>query len=188
MLQVERSEFETHLGAMFGAWNRVLSSDAKEGYWRGCESMSLSDFMRSVDLVVKRLQGDPELPLPNVGALWSVRRGLRARAPVVETSTGEIFDGWDIAANNHLMAYLRARGGPKRYHPDSTMVRHADGSYEAVPGHMGTERTMCLVRAKNRWAQTMRSVRARIAPEDQRGIWANEMAQAEREIDALVGT
>lgn len=174
MLQAERAEFETHLGAMFGAWNRVLSSDAKEGYWRGCQSMSLSDFMRSVDVVVKRLQGDPDLPLPNVGALWSIKRGLRARAPVVEASTDQVFDGWDITANNHLLAYLQKRQMPKRY---------SDGD---ATSQFTTQRTACIVRAKNRWADTMRSAGAPVAPEDQRGIWDNEMAQAELEINALM--
>lgn len=96
------------------------------------------------------------------------------------------FDGWARAGNGHLMAYLSKQGSPKRYHPDSRISKNVRG-FEVLPGRKGHELTMILVRAKNRWAQIMReSVEdGQVDVETQQAVWADQMAQVEREIDAI---
>lgn len=178
MQQAERQEFETHLGAMFGAWNRVLSADAREGYWKGCAQMPLSDFVRCVGKAIENYTADSTQRLPDVGAIWAMKRSLRASAPVKPESASDGWTGdkWDIAANFHLSAYMRERRQPQRYAP--LVNRQPDMAATR-------ERTGCLLRAKHQWADLMRSAGVSVPPQEQREVWANCMAEAEREIDAI---
>lgn len=182
MLAVERPEFERHLAIMFGAWNRVLSTDAKEGYWKGCEFMQLSDFVRAMDKAIVRLRDDPETALPNVGALWSIKRSLRAKAPAEAEKPeddGWKGDGWDRMANLHLFAYLlkHVQKG-KRYHPDAV---YSASQRTFIPGGEGKKRAEILVRWKNEWASIMRG-----SPQNDHGkaLWAECMGAAEEQISA----
>jgi hypothetical protein len=84
-------------------------------------------------------------------------------------------DDWEPQGNQHLLAYVLLR--PKRYSPDG------------VPSDVTRARTLCLCRAKARWVKLMRESgdeKGLVDVETQKAIWADEMAQAEREIDALV--
>jgi hypothetical protein len=163
---------------MFGAWNRVCSADAKAGYWKGCEHMSISDFSRSCEKAIEQLVEVPDMQLPHVGALWNIKRSLRAKPPA-PTGKPDDADVWEISGNRHLFAYLQKN--PKRYHPDSGF---RDG--QAIPGSEGTHRTLLLVKAKNEWVQCMReeAVDGAVDVETQRGMWKHFMTIAEEQIGA----
>lgn len=182
MMILERPDFEKHLGTLFGAWNRVLSADAKEGYWKGCELMTLSDFARCVGKAIQTYTEDSTQRLPDVGGIWALKRSLRS-VPAVSSEREDSWKGdhWDQKANLHLLAYIQHK--PKRYHPDSTMG-HVEGAWRAIPGPIGTAITKLLVKHKNQWAQIMREA-GRVDAADQKEVWANCMAEAERAIDAL---
>lgn len=172
MLSTDRSEFETHLGAMFGAWNRVLSQDAKEGYWKGCQQMALSEFIRSCSKAIQSYTEESSQRLPDVGAIWAIKRGLRT-TPAVTQEKPDSFKGdhWDVKANIHLLAYIHRR--PKRY---------SDGNPKS---EYTKARTALIVAGKNEWAQYMRESDGHVEIQDQKDVWANCMQAAEKAIDAL---
>jgi hypothetical protein len=170
MLSTDRGEFEVHLGSMFGAWNRVLSADAKEGYWKGCTHMTLADFVRCCNRAVQNYTEDSTQRLPDIGGLWALKRGLRVLPAVSQDKPDSwLGDHWDRKANLHLLAYIQKR--PQRYsdgHPESEYTR---------------VRTAALVAGKKEWAVVMRSA-GQVDMSDQKEVWANCMAAAERAIDA----
>lgn len=189
MQSPDREQFEKHLSAMFGAWNRVCSADAKAGYWKGCEHMSISDFSRACEKAIAQLGEAPDTQLPHVGALWNIKRSLRARpAPSAQPQVQEAGDGWEQAANRHLWNYLYGRNRAKRYHPDATYeaVKNNYGKvirHDVTAGPEGTRRTMLLVRAKDAWAQCMREEGAPDI-ETQQAMWQHFVAIAEEQIGA----
>jgi hypothetical protein len=170
MQSTDRGEFETHLGAMFGAWNRVLSADAKQGYWKGCLHMTLADFVRCTTRAIESYTSDSSLRLPDVGGLWALKRGLRAPAPTQSKRYDWGGDLWDQKANLHLLTYVLER--PKRY---------SDGD---VKSERTRACTAALVAAKNEWSKIMREA-GEVELADQGEVWNNCMAIAERAVDAL---
>ena len=169
MLSTDRPEFESILGAMFGAWNRILSGNTVEGYWKGCIHMPLADFVRCCNKAVQGYTEDSNKRLPDVGALWAMKRGLRT-VPVVNRDIEAQWRGdhWDSKANSHLLAYIQQK--PKRY---------SDGDPQS---DYTRTHTAPLVAAKNRWAAIMREA-GRVDKPDQQEVWANCMADAEQAID-----
>jgi len=80
---------------------------------------------------------------------------------------------WDIAANLHLLAYIRRVLGkdPRKWgNPRSAEQRRA---------------TEALVAHKNRWAQQMRDLGRSVPVDVQKRTWAEEMRKAERQIREL---
>ena len=168
MLATERVEFEQHLGAMFGAWNRVLSSDAKEGYWKGLALMSLSDFARCVGKAIQGYTEDSTQRLPDVGGVWAIKRSLRVTPAVnLERSTGWQGDRWDIAANMHLLAYLQRHA--RRLCPNGQ------------PDEACAAKVQPFIAAKNKWAKLMRECqdhRGHVDAAEQRDLWESVMEHA----------
>jgi len=156
---------------MFGAWNRVLSANTIEGYWKGCQLMDLSQFVRCCNKAIQSYTEDSTQRLPDVGALWAMKRSLRV-VPAVnhERLSSWRGDHWDEKANLHLLAYIQIN--PKRY---------SDGNPQSK---CTQSRTACLVQAKDQWAALMRAS-VRVDKADQKEVWANCMAEAERQIDVL---
>ena len=169
MLSTDRSEFEAHLGAMFGAWNRVLSSNTIEGYWKGCALMELSQFIRCCSKAIQSYTEDSTQRLPDVGALWAMKRSLRAIPPVNhEPDSHWTGDRWDQAANRHLLAYVVANGSR----------------------HYNAEETGVLVEWKKGWAGDMRESAAdgTLPADHGRQWWTVNMQRAEEQINALRGS
>lgn len=94
------------------------------------------------------------------------------------------FDDWGVTANRHLLAYVLKHTvvRTRRYAPDWT-TRGA----VVTPGPEAIRRTAVLVKWKNEWASRMRAAADEkgVPVEDQRDIWANCMALAEAELDAM---
>lgn len=161
MLQAERPEFDGLLDTLFGGWGRTPTHGAREGFWRGCQSMSLSDFARCTESALRKLQSDSDLTLPNVGAIWSIKRGLRAQAPAQETADNWSGDRWDQLANQHLLGFI-LRPPLRKFDERATRI---------------------LVEKKNLWAKLVREV-PDMDMKDQKEIWSNCMAEALNEIGA----
>jgi hypothetical protein len=94
------------------------------------------------------------------------------------------FDDWAMTANRHLLAYVFKHTAlrTRRYAPGWT-----SGGGVVTPGPESRARTAVLVKWKNEWAARMRAAADEhgVNVEDQRDIWANCMALAEAELDAM---
>ena len=78
MVEIDRQEFERHLGILCAGFN-VPVGERAEAYWRGFRSFPLSVFARVVDAALS--SGELE-KMPTVAALHGLRR-RQARGPAV---------------------------------------------------------------------------------------------------------
>lgn len=94
-----------------------------------------------------------------------------------------VLDQWSVEANIHLVAYLKRRSDPKRYHPDPR-----NGNISAWPGPEGTARTNILLTGKNIWAKTMKDAADEgNLPDDNGQDWFEDiMRNCELQIDARI--
>lgn len=173
MQDADRPEFERLLRELFGALDKPLTEHQRNAFWKGLARMSLTEFERCCDHILRELEGGEPPRRFGVDSIWAARQQLRASAPPEVSKPrddGFRCDRWDIAANRHLLAYLvrqiceRRRG-------------------------LNAEAVQTLIEAKHRWAATMRDIDAGcgghgVPVEDQRDIWRECMRQAEDEIRA----
>lgn len=195
MLEADRPAFERILRELFGALDKPLTEHQRNAFWKGLSRMSLTEFERCRDHILRSLEdGEPPRRF-GVDSIWAARQQLRASGPPeVSKPRDDGFRGdrWDIAANRHLLGYItgqlaknsRRYGRPASWQGMKTLTTpHADASPEFV------RHVQMLVAHKNRWAETMREIDAAsggngVPVEDQRDIWAECMRRAQDEIRA----
>ncbi len=167
MDSTQREEFDSQMETLFGAWGRNYAAGLQSGYWKGLQSMALSELARTVEAAIGKFRDDPDMRLPTVGELWRIRRNLRAPAASVAPVDQWQGDQWDIQANHHFMAVLMRR-----------VLSHAGGFDEA--------QTLRLVAAKKLWAQDMRetAVTGCVDTETQAGAWAYRVGALLKELEA----
>lgn len=161
MDSTQREACNEQLSALFGAWGRNYSPGLQEGYWLGLKAMSLPELARCVEAAIDQFSKDAKAPLPNVGALWAIKRSLRAKPLDPEPADTWVGDAWDIAGNRHLLAFFMRAGMAGR---KFTLAQ-----------------TQIFVAAKKRWSQVMRETDDRDV-DSQQALWAFQLAEAEREI------
>lgn len=208
MLDADRTAFEAMLREIFGALDKPLTPSQIAAFWRGLSRMTLIEFERTRDQILRELEeGEPPRRF-GVDSVWAAyKRARAARAAAMpqpqphETWKG---DKWDIAANHHLFAHILRnvlRNGthygplsqtwyPMTPNPDSIVtpeVRHTVG---------------ILLRYKHAWAEDMRALEQsgqygvdprtgeRLPPplEVQKAAWKDCIVdRAEAEIAAYLG-
>jgi len=162
-----------HLAALFGAdaLERKFGRSAPPEWEGAVAELSTAQLAQGIAWLPKSGRRD----VPSLPEFLAACRGAREFSTPVRRLEDGRFDGWDVTANSHLLAYLRERQQHRRYSPTGQ------------PDAATRERTMCLVRAKHRWAKCMRETNSGsgVDVETQQAVWRVEMARAEREIDAI---
>jgi hypothetical protein len=193
MLEADRPAFERILRELFGALDKPLTEHQCNAFWKGLSRMSLAEFERCRDQILRELEdGEPPRRF-GVDSIWAAKQRLRASAapePYKAPDDGWRGDRWDIAANRHLLGHITRQlainsqryGRPATYHGLKTlMTPNADASPEFV------RNVHVLVEHKKRWAATMREIDAAnggngIPVDEQREVWAECMRLAEAQI------
>lgn len=190
MVEADRVAFQGMLAALFGAHNRTVWDGAASGYWKGLSKMSLMQFERCVEKALEKLAHAERgvSKIPTVAELWDISRGIRSyERPVTTDEPKWLGDDWDTAANLILLGYFdrqKEHGRMERYAPDSPYSAKA---HHVVVGPLTKERTAIMVKWKNAWARDMREDRALYDGKlDGKKAWADCMALAEKELDALI--
>lgn len=196
MLEADRPAFERILRELFGALDKPLTEHQRNAFWKGLSRMSLTEFERCRDHILRELEdGEPPRRF-GVDSVWDAKKRLRAAGPDTQQKPrddGFRGDRWDIAANRHLLRHITGQlaKNSRRYTPASWQgmkiltTPHADASPEFV------RNVQTLVRHKNRWAATVREIDAAnggkgVSVEEQKDIWRECMRAAEEE--SLTGT
>ena len=158
----DRAAFEKILAELFGAIDKPLGEATREAFWKGLAKMSLLEFSRCRDLLLDELsQGEApkKFAVPDI---WSAKKRLRTPAPTASQSDGWTGDVWDIAANNHLLAYVMR-----------VALAHRK---------LARDETLTLVAFKNRWSELMRVAadgQDGVPPIEQMATWRECMRMAE---------
>jgi hypothetical protein len=173
VLEVDRPRFNTMLAELFAAIDKPLG-EAKEGaFWKGLARMSLVDFARVSESLIAGLETRDAPKFFTVSDIWAARRNLRARGPEsAAPGAGDNWQGdeWDVRANLHLLAYIRATLGA------NPRIWGAPNSDEQAAA------TAVLVRFKRAWAQDMREWGGEVSPEESYRAWHDCMRRAEAQI------
>lgn len=187
MLEADRPEFERMLREIFGALDKPLTEHQRAAFWKGLQRMSLPEFERCRDLILRDLEDGEPVRRFGVAEVWAARKQLRAAAPDKPPTDPWPGDRWDEAANTHLLAHItrslhanpRCYGRPASYlGMKTTRTKNADASPEFV------RNVQTLVGYKNRWAAQMRASDSGegVPVEEQREVWDECMRRAEEEI------
>jgi hypothetical protein len=199
--QVERRNL---IAQLFGAFGRTPKEHEFSGYETSLKLMPTASLARVVSTWLEQIGDatDPEdLRVPTAAKLWALRRKLKKLPeprPALELhgAPAQAQDAWDTAANSHLLNYItrglvektihgiKAARDANCYAPDS---RFDAAKRCAVPGPETIARTAILTKWKNVWARDMREDRELYDGKlDGKRAWADCMAKAEAEIDALI--
>lgn len=191
MLDTEHTEFQAQLSELFGALDKPLTESQRAGFWKGLQRMSLVEFGRCRDQVLRELaDGEPPRRF-GVGEIWAAKKRLRAAAPDKPPVDPWQGDRWDEAANFHLLRHIagalhadpRCYGRPASYMGMKTLTtKNADASPEFI------RNVQTLVAQKNHWAAQMRGSDPGegVPLEEQREVWRECMRRAEAEIAGRV--
>lgn len=183
----EREVFDQMLEELFGALDKPLTDAKREGFWRSLERMSLVEFARCRDQLLRELEdGEPRKTF-SVQDVWSAKRRLRSPGHSrVESNEAPEWAGdhWDDKANRLLLHHL-TNAIPKRAKRYGTgEIRIVDGALRAVPSDAMAERVAVLVAAKNTWALEMRESQV-FSAEYAESFWREQIAAAEAQIERM---
>jgi hypothetical protein len=169
----DRKAFDEILGEIFAAIDKPLGEAQRSVFWKGLKDMSILEFARCRDLLVKEFREMEDPPRKfTIGDLWRARKKLRVVAPPKDDTPQWQGDVWDQVANNQLLRHITTRMAA-----DSRCWGHR------TEPRFGRNVNV-LVAFKNRWASLMREAAGPdgVLPKDQRDMWENCMRMAEREI------
>lgn len=174
---------------------KKLDDDTAAAYLLSLRRMDTPRLARVVERMLEGLEHDADpYRVPSPSRIWQLAKELRLgstpaprTAPPLELhgTPEQSFDGWDANANILLLAYVTDPVSRRaaRISPDSSTDHHASLRI----GPETHARTAILVRWKNAWASEMREDREmRGGQLDGRKLWAEYMAEAEREIGQRV--
>lgn len=189
MIEADRPEFERLLREVFGALDKPLTEHQRNGFWRGLTRMSLTEFERCCERILRDLQdGEPPRRL-GLDSIWSAKKRLRAAGPDPARAQLDSWqrDKWDEEANRKLLGHI-TRVIPKDPHrygrPASweAMKVSKDMRADASPEFLRSMEV--LLAAKNRWAALMRAADEGegVDVEEQNGSWHAAIREAEAQI------
>lgn len=109
----DRPAFDVMLAELFGALDKPLTDAKREGFWKSLEKMSLVDFGRARDMLLRDLADvTPGMWKQfTAGDIWAAKKALRAKAPVFQHEKANpaedaLWDGWALAGNRYLLALV----------------------------------------------------------------------------------
>jgi hypothetical protein len=174
------------IAQLFGAFGRTPKEHEFTGYEAGLKLMPTPSLARVVTIWLEQIGDatDPEdLRVPSAAKLWALRRKIKKlpNPPALELhgAPAQKQDAWVSAANTLLLNYLTMGLVQKAIHGQKPT---RDAGRYAPPAH-----TAVMVQWKNIWARDMREDRELYDGKlDGKLVWADCMARAEAEIDALL--
>jgi hypothetical protein len=174
------------IAQLFGAFGRTPKEHEFAGYEASLKLMPTPSLARVVTTWLEQIGDatDPEdLRVPSAAKLWALRRKLKRlpNPPALELhgAPAQKQDAWVSAANTLLLNYLTMGLVQKAIHGQKPT---RDAGRYAPPAH-----TAVMVQWKNIWARDMREDRELYDGKlDGKLVWADCMARAEAEIDALL--
>lgn len=184
MTSGDRAEFERELAVLFAAIDKPVTEARSEAFWRGVAKMSLPEFSRCIELLLRELSEGETPRYFSVSDLWAAKR--RSRAPPVtymhQQSAPGSWDGWDVRANHLLLKHLSMRlaADSRAYGPRRSCLPG-----ETCYSPEQERATIVLLGYKHAWARDMREAAAELGEvriETQREAWRDCMARAEAEI------
>lgn len=147
----DRPAFDVMLAELFGALDKPLTDAKREGFWKSLEKMSLVDFGRARDMLLRDLADvTPGMWKQfTAGDIWAAKKALRAKAPVFQHEKANpaedaLWDAWALAGNRYLLGLVR------RLPMLGKLPHHT--SAELGPF------TRRMVEAKNHWVRDMRDL------------------------------
>lgn len=177
------------IGQIFAAdRGKKASEESMAAYLHALRRMDTPRLARVVERILDAFEyGDVEpYRIPQPGRIWQVAKELRLGATPKPAPPLELHgapeqkgDGWDLNANTLLLNYLTLGLVQKSIYGEKGS---RDASRYAPPAH-----TAIMVRWKLAWARDMREDRELYdGKRDGKPLWADYMARAEGEIDALI--
>lgn len=192
MQEADRVEFRRMLGELFGALDKPLTEAKEQGFWTALSRMSLVEFGRCRDHLLRGLEDGEQRKNFSVSDVWGAKRTLRASAPDLAPVSTERPDYWLEYGNRKLLEHIRRltveklksfgkpltfaamRMDERRLREGGLDKSNLDASTEFVAS------VQRLVMAKNSWVRDMKDldlgegVETRI----QKDVWADYMARA----------
>lgn len=180
----DRSAFDTRLAQVFGAIDKPFSPARADGFWKGLERMSLQQFNRACDQVLRELEAGEAPRTFTVASVWRAYKALRAAAPEQPITRPWQGDVWDERAGLRLLVYIRnqAAAGVHYCCPRTRMGLHP-ARLEPTPET--AQLTAVLVAWKNAWARDCREESPAPSRETADRWWSDCMQRAEVEVAAV---
>jgi hypothetical protein len=165
MQDTDRNAFEEILGEIFAAVDKPLGEAQRSVFWKGLKDISILEFARCRDMLVKDFREREEPPRKlTLADIWAARKRLRAVAPPKDDTPKWDGDVWDIAANNRMLGLVMRWALARRKMP--------------------AEHVRVFVAFKNRWAELMResAVDGSVPVDEQNQCWKECLRMAEEAI------
>jgi hypothetical protein len=171
----DRKAFDEILAEIFASIDKPLGEAQRSVFWKGLKDLSVLEFARIRDLLVRDYRERDEPPRKfTLADVWTARKRLRAAPPPQECGPKWDGDVWDQVANQQLLRHITTRipADPMRY------------GHRTSPVFASNIRA--LVAMKNRWASLMREAAgpAGVPAREQRDCWDSCMRMAEEAIAA----
>ncbi len=188
MQDTDRKAFDEILGEIFASIDKPLGEAQRSVFWKGLKDISILEFARCRDLLVKEFREMEDPPRKfTVGDIWRARKKLRVVPPPPDNQPKWAGDVWEQVANQQLRRHIHTRiaGDSNCYGRGATMrgmKASTDPNADASPEFVRAVNT--LVAYKNRWAQLIREAAGPegVPAKDQRDMWDNCMRMAEQQI------
>lgn len=127
----DRKAFDTILGEMFAALDKPLGEVKTEAFWKGLQRLSILELARIRDEMLTELETSEPPKSFSVADVWTLKRKLKARAPVAinqHSQAGQYSDG----ALQAEITQLTANDKPDRAGEFSALVRQSVRNWEEL--------------------------------------------------------
>lgn len=170
---------------------KKLDDDTASAYLLALRHMDTPRMARVVERILGDIETNPDEPyrVPQPGRIWRVAKDMRAlpsapppRDPIeLRGAPDQRLDGWDINANTLLLNYLTLGLVQQAIHGQKATRNAARYASPAA--------TAVMLKWRAAWARDMREDRELYEGKlDGRKAWADCIASAEAEIDAMIAT
>jgi hypothetical protein len=184
VISTDRPEFEKQLAVLCASQDVPCTEPRIEAFWRALQSMSLLQFVRTVDHMLVK---ESWARMPKPVQVWDAFKRMRAAAPSEPKDDGFRGDAWDALANRYLMGYIAKQlsGNPRRYgRPASVKSMQSKDSPNGDASAEFIANVNRLRQAKALWAEDMRDMAGEggVDVEVQKAVWKDYIGRAESDI------
>lgn len=196
MQAADQASFDGMLAELFAALDKPLTEVKRSAFWKGLHNMSLTEFARCRDYLLRGLEDGEARKSFAVSDVWAAKRALRARAPEVPElpASTEPPDYWMESANLRLLRHFRAHWKKLAKYGEGPSYESMRKEEKAPVDHRGPDygdaswqyitNIRSVVDAKNTWVREMKDLDRGdgVPPEIQKQIWDDYVGAAERKI------
>lgn len=186
MNSTDRPEFDKQLAVLCASQDVPCTEERKEAFWRALQSMSMVQFVRTIDFMLVK---ESWARMPKPAQVWESFKRMRASAPIEPKDDGFRGDDWDSLANRYLIGYIAKQisADPRRYgRPASvkSMQARREDSPNGDASQEFVDNVARLRAAKDSWAADMRDMErdGGVDPKVQKAVWEDYIARAEADI------